>query len=182
MYGLINSALKSMVTESFGEAKWQAVLQASGVPEDSFLTMRSYDDDISYQLVAASAEVLETPAADCLEMFGRYWVLEVATKTYANLMDSSGTSLLEFLENLNALHDRITSVFLDYAPPEFRIVHGEDGVHQIHYISQRDGLTPFVDGLLCGLAQHFDQELTVLNLEHRHRPEGTHAVYQVTVA
>ena len=50
MYGLINSSLQSMIRDKFGDEQWDKVLIASGVPEDSFLSMRSYDDAITYDL------------------------------------------------------------------------------------------------------------------------------------
>ena len=61
MYGLINNALKSMIVEQFGEEQWQQVLSASGVPEDSFLTMRSYDDQVTYALAGAASDTLGAP-------------------------------------------------------------------------------------------------------------------------
>ena len=181
MYGLINNALKSMIQEQFGEEQWQAVLAASGVPEDSFLTMRSYDDAITYQLAGAASEVLGAPVEACLEMFGVYWVHEIAAKSYGSLMDASGDTLVEFLGNMNTLHDRITGTFLNYVPPEFRVEPLGDGRHRIHYVSKREGLVPFVDGLLKGLAERFESELEVLDLEMLDVESGTHAVYEVSV-
>ncbi len=61
MYGLINSALQNMIREKFGDEQWNKVLARSGVPEDSFLTMRSYDDALTYQLAGAASEVLGAP-------------------------------------------------------------------------------------------------------------------------
>ena len=156
MYGLINKALREMICQRFGEDKWQSVFAVSGVPEDSFLTMRSYDDDVTYRLVGAASEVLGAPAEDCLEMFGEWWVLETAAKSYGPLMDAAGNDLVEFLRNMNGLHDRITGTFINYVPPEFRVESMNDGRHRIHYISKREGLTPFVVGLLNGLATRFD--------------------------
>ena len=75
MYGLINNSLKDMIRDKFGEEKWQEVLNTSGVPEDSFLTMRSYDDALTYSLAGAASDVLGAPVDACLEMFGEYWVL-----------------------------------------------------------------------------------------------------------
>ena len=78
MYGLVNSSLQSMIRKKFGDETWNKVLSASGVPEDSFLSMRSYDDTVTYELVGAASEVLGESAESCLEMFGEWWVLETA--------------------------------------------------------------------------------------------------------
>ena len=90
MYGLINNSLRDMIQKQFGEEKWQEVLAASGVPEDSFLSMRRYDDDITYSLAGAASEVLGAPVDACLEMFGQHWVLETASKSYGMLLDAAG--------------------------------------------------------------------------------------------
>ena len=182
MYGLINSALQGMIKDKFGDEKGEEVLKTSGVPEDSFLTMRTYDDAITYQLVGAASEVLGAPLEACLEMFGVYWVQEVAAKSYGSLMDASGDTMVEFLGNMNALHDRITGTFIDYVPPEFRVESLGDGRHRIHYVSTREGLVPFVDGLLKGLAERFGTEIEVLDLQQLEVDSGTHAVYEVSVS
>jgi guanylate cyclase soluble subunit beta len=181
VYGLINSALQSMIREKFGEEKWQEVRVVSGVPEDSFLTMRIYDDAITYQLAGAASEVLGAPVEDCMEMFGEYWVLEVAAKSYGSLMDASGGTMVEFLGNMNTLHDRITGTFIDYVPPEFRVEHLEGTHYRIDYISKREGLVSFVNGLIKGLAQRFGNDVEVLDLAHMDVDAGTHAVYKVDV-
>ena len=178
MYGLINSSLQNMVREKFGDDKWAQVLKKSGVAEDSFLTMRSYDDAITYSLAGAASDVLGAPVDACLEMFGEYWVLETATNSYGMLLDAAGTDMYEFLGNMNALHDRITSTFLDYVPPELYVDRNDDG-HQIHYLSKRKGLTPFVVGLLKGLAIRFEHTLNILEQREIEVKEGTHTVFQV---
>lgn len=181
MYGLINNAMQSMIREKFGDDQWDRVQAASGVPEDSFLTMRSYEDAITYDLVGAAADVLGVPAEDCLVMFGEYWVLETASKAYGPLMDASGDSMVEFLGNLNALHDRITGTFLNYVPPEFEVEELDDQRYRIHYISKRRGLVPFVAGLLAGLSRRFDGELVIHHQEELDVDQGTHAVFALSV-
>ncbi|MEP4486523.1 MAG: heme NO-binding domain-containing protein [Halioglobus sp.] len=181
MYGLINSSLREMITQQFGEDQWQKVLEASGVPEDSFLTMRSYDDTITFSLAGAASEVLGAPVDACLEMFGEHWVKETASKSYGMLMDATGQEMIEFLGNLNALHDRITSTFLDYVPPEFKVQELGEGRHQIDYISQREGLTPFVVGLLRGLSKRFGNTLVINEQRSQEVSLGEHTVFDVTV-
>ena len=181
MYGLINSSLQSMIREKFGEEQWISVLSASGVPEDSFLSMRSYDDAITYDLVGAASAVLGASAEACLEMFGEWWVLETAARSYGPLMDAAGKDLVEFLGNMNSLHDRITGTFINYVPPEFRVESLEGGRHRIHYISKRQGLTPFVVGLLKGLARRFDSELEFHSQQALVVTSGEHTVFEVTV-
>ena len=181
MYGLINNSLKTMILKEFGEEKWQQVLTVSGVPEDSFLSMRRYEDDITYDLAGAASEVLGAPVAACLEMFGEHWVLETASKSYGMLLDAAGEDMITFLGNMNALHDRITSTFLDYVPPEF-MVEQQGETYLIHYRSKRQGLTPFVVGLLKGLAIRFNADMRIVNQTEVEVAQGEHTIFEVEIA
>ena len=75
----------------------------------------------------------------------------------------------------------ITGTFINYVPPEFRVESMNDGRHRIHYISKREGLTPFVVGLLNGLATRFDSELEIHSQEALKVTSGEHTVFEVTV-
>lgn len=183
MYGLINGALQEMIVSNYGDATWKEILEHSGVPEQSFLAMQHYDDVYTYQLAGSAAEVLDAPLETCLEMFGGFWIKEVATRSFAALMETTGSNTVDFLHNLNGLHDRITSTFLDYVPPEFRIepVPQKAQQYRVHYYSKRLGLTPFVTGLLKGLAEHFGDELEILDLQTTEQGNDTHAIYELKV-
>ena len=81
MYGLINKALRTMVTDGHGSDVWDQIMEKSGVSEDSFISMQKYDDSVTYSLVGASSEVLGAPAEACLELFGHYWATVTAPHT-----------------------------------------------------------------------------------------------------
>lgn len=181
MYGLINNALKDMIRERFSEETWEDVLSESGVSDDSFLTMRSYDDSVTYALAGAASKILGAPVDDCLEMFGEYWVLETATNSYDMLLKAAGTNMVEFLGNMNSLHDRITSTFLNYVPPEF-FVETVDDKYLIHYVSQREGLTPFVVGILKGLGTRFNTDVKFLSQQTLVVEKGEHTVFEVEMS
>lgn len=181
MYGLINSALKSMINEQFSADTWEKILAVSNVPVESFMTMHSYDDQITYDLVGAASETLGMPTDKCLELFGEYWVLESAPRAYGSLLDACGDNFIEFMSNLNKLHDRITTTFLDYKPPEFCCEEREDH-HTVIYRSPREGLIPFVVGLLKGLATRFNCELSILSIKKMTTEDGTEAEINITVS
>ncbi len=181
MYGIINRALKDMVVERFGNDVWNGVLLDSGVPEESFLRMRSFDDEITYQLVGAASKVLQVPTEDCLHMFGVHWITTTASENYPTLMDSAGDNLLDFLRNLNLMHDRISTTFLNYVPPYFRVEEGPQDIYYLHYSSSRKGLVAFVRGLLDGLAARFGQTIVLLSEEDRQVSEGSYIVFHIQV-
>ena len=106
MYGMVNQAVRGLVTSNFGEDTWRTIYTKAGAPE-SFLDFEQYDDAVTFDLVAASSEVLELDAATVLRTFGNYWVAHVATVRYADLLDRTGTDFLAFLKGLDHMHSRI---------------------------------------------------------------------------
>jgi hypothetical protein len=183
MYGLVNSALQDMIATHFGVAQWEAVRERAGVPDETFLAMERYDDATTFRIAGAASELLGAPLDDCMEMFGRHWIAAVATRNFATLMDATGNDTLNFLHNVNGLHDRITSTFIDYIPPEFHLEEIDAAAkrHRVHYHSERKGLSHFVTGLLHGLAEHFGDEIEIHSITIDDDGEGTHSVFDLTI-
>jgi hypothetical protein len=168
MYGMVNKALRGLVLERFGKETWESVREEAGAPED-FESFKKYDDSITYGLVGAAEGVLEVPAEKLLHDFGKYWVLKVALDSFADLMSRVGTDFPSFLKGLDQMHSRMTVTFPGYSPPSFRVeAKSEDSV-QLDYYSDREGLVPFVEGLLHGLGTHFGQKIRV-----RQIPDDSH--------
>jgi len=181
MYGLINKSLKLMVTEAYGQDIWSTIVSKADLPSDDFVSMKSYDDDDTYALVGAASEVLGAPAEACLEMFGVYWATKVAPVSFKAIFDSTGGSVVEFLSNLNHLHDRITTIFPGYIPPYFEVEEENDNTIVI-YESEREGLTPFVTGLLKGLAEHFNETVDVLSITPLPNGEGDKSKFVINLS
>ena len=179
MYGVINKSLRDMVIEGYGEAIWEQVLAKAGVPGDSFLAMRSYDDEITFRLAVASSDALGIDVDTALYAFGQHWVGHTLVRDYDALVRSTGSSMLEFLENLNELHDRISTTFLDYQPPEFRVSDLENGRMEVQYISHREGLNSFVSGLLVALSERFNEPMSIEAVENLSPESGTHTKFHL---
>ena len=58
MYGMIHKAIRDMVKTVHGEQAWLSVLNESGASDGDFLSLRSYDDEIAYNLVGACSKIL----------------------------------------------------------------------------------------------------------------------------
>lgn len=153
MYGLVNKAIEGLITEQFGEATWHQVVEKAGVEDDCFIGMEAYPDALTYQLVGAASDVLDTPADELLQAFGTYWTKYVGAQGYAELMDIDGKPLGEFLEELNEMHTRVAISFPSLNPPSFSVDTPQENIFDIHYHSERDGLGPMVLGLLQGVLE-----------------------------
>ena len=126
MYGIVNKAIEDLVKANFGEEKWEAVKERSGIDVDFFISNEPYDDSLTYQLAGAVSEEMNMPVAQVLEAFGEWWILKTGMEKYGGLMQAGGNNLKEFLINLPAFHNRIMLIYPKLTPPEFKISHLED--------------------------------------------------------
>ena len=167
MYGMVNKAIQDLVTNNFGEDKWIAMKEKVGFEDDFFISMQSYPDKLTYDLVGAASEILAISDADVLEAFGEYWILYTADEGYGQLLNLSGSDLKEFLGNLNMLHDRITNIMPDLEPPKFTVKEVDENKVELIYESDREGLASMVVGLLKGLGKRFNKDCLIEQIGHR---------------
>ena len=164
MYGLANKALQDLVGSRFGEDTWETIRRNAGVEIDAFVSMEAYPDDVTYKLVEAAREVLGLSAEEVLKAFGEYWVPYTAKEGYGEILKLAGDSLPAFLQNLDNLHTRVGLMFPRLKPPSFWCTDiREDSLH-LHYrpgLDSREGLGPFVIGLVNGLAIRFKTEIEI---------------------
>ncbi len=160
MYGLINKAVEGLVRSKFGDAKWERIRSRAGLPDEPFISMEQYEDKTTYDLVAAASEELGAPAEAILEEFGYYWTTYTAAAGYGELMKAAGKTLPEFLRNLDQMHTRIKLSFPQLNPPSFAVSDETASALVLSYYSSRPGLAPLVVGLLRGLGERFNVELT----------------------
>lgn len=163
MYGLVNRGLEQMVRTARGEEAWLRVKRAAGVEEVLFMTHHAYPDSVTLALVAATAVELETTPEEILERFGVHWVL-VTAKDYGAMLDATGRTLAEFLQNLPNLHTRVALSYPQLDPPRFRCSQVTESSLVLHYGSSRRGLAPFVIGLVRGLGLRFSTSVSVEHL------------------
>ena len=179
MYGLVHTSVRDMVLQNHGTDTWEKIRAIAGVGDEDFLAMNSYDDSIILSLVSAASETLEITSDQCLDEFGQFWVLDTAAKHYREMIDGFGHSIWTLLENLDHMHDRMTSTFHGYDPPSFFLENTTHNTHLLHYRSSRQGLTPFVIGLLKGLAIHFKTPIDISIEQETLSPEGQHTVFRI---
>lgn len=163
MYGLVNAAVQDLVVSKFGEQTWKQIKNRAGLSVETFSRMEQYSDDVTYRMVGAASEVLGISADDVMRAFGEHWVLYTGREGYGELFDIAGSSLRDFLLNLDALHTRVGQNFTQLEPPSFRFDTLNEQTVRMHYHSARKGLCPLVGGLVAGLAARF---ATPVEIEH----------------
>jgi len=153
---LVNKAVQDLVLTQHDERTWALIKEKAGVRLDAFVQMEPYPDEVTYHLVAAAAEVLQTPPELILEAFGYHWVTYTAEEGYGDLLHMFGDSLSEFLHNLDNLHARVGMTYSKLCPPSFVCDELDESTLRLHYWSEREGLGPMMIGLLRGLSDRFE--------------------------
>ncbi|MEY4594144.1 MAG: hypothetical protein RIQ47_554 [Bacteroidota bacterium] len=179
MYGIVNKAVEELITDNFGEEKWEAVRQRAGIDVDFFISTEPYDDDITYKLAVAASHELNMDISQVMIALGEYWVLHVGKKKYGGLMEAGGNNLRDFLHNLPQFHSRIMLLYPKLTPPEFRISNSKDNSLDVHYFSKRQGLQEFVRGLLQGLSKLYQTETTIELIADRNHGSD-HEIFRVS--
>lgn len=180
MYGLVNNAVKDCIAANYGAKVWAQILEKAGYSSISFKNMDSYPDEVTFSLVGAASEVLQVDAADLLIVFGRFWVMSTAREHYKSTLDFAGSDIVTFLQNLDRMHDQVAATFKNLRQPSFTTEVLEDGTLHVHYESFRDGLAPFVVGLLEGLGIYFGVDVTIEQIAFK--PQDDHDVFHVIIA
>ena len=167
MYGLVNKAIHDMICSRFGEDTWQEIRHQAEVEVDGFISMESYPDDLTHRLVKAASNVLNLSPAEVMQAFGEYWVQYTAQEGYGELMEMSGDTLPEFLQNLDDLHTRVGVSFPKLQPPAFDCDENDDETLNLHYYSHREGLAPMVMGLVKGLGDRLETDVEITQTESK---------------
>lgn len=180
MYGIVNKAIEDLVIANFGEAKWDAIKEKSGIDIDYFISNEPYDDDVTYKLAGAASEVLGISVNEVLIAFGEWWVLHTVKEKYGGLMDAGGSHFMEFMKNLPNFHNRIMLMYPKLTPPEFTLSEVTETSLNLHYYSKRPGLQEFVRGLIQGLGKSYNTAIDIKLLKSREVGDE-HEVFGITL-
>ncbi|XP_685297.6 guanylate cyclase soluble subunit beta-2 isoform X3 [Danio rerio] len=173
MYGFINTCLKSLVIERFGEETWENLRLMAGVQE-TFMTYEIYDDIITLRLVQEACKMLDVSSEVVLKLFGEYFFSFCKMSGYDTMLRTLGGNLVEFIENLDALHSYLALSYEAMNAPSFRVERMDDGRILLHYYSDRKGLYHIVPGIIEAVAKDFfDSEVTMTILNQSEEDERT---------
>lgn len=174
MYGLVNKAIQDLVCEKFGEEKWLEIKKRAGFEDDFFIGLQAYPDSLTYNLVRHGSEVLGADASVLLEAFGEYWILYTASEGYGSMLELAGSTLPDFLRNLDMLHTHVSNIMPSLVAPQFTTRNETDNSIELEYRSQREGLTPMVVGLLRGLGKKFEKDCTIEHIQEKNETSDCH--------
>ncbi|XP_053131744.1 guanylate cyclase soluble subunit beta-2-like [Hemicordylus capensis] len=181
-YGFINTCLKSLIIEKFGEETWENIRSRTEL-EDTFMTYTVYEDAVTIKLVQEACKTLKVSEDEVLKLFGEYFFSFCKISGYDRMLRTLGGNLTEFIENLDALHSYLALSYQEMNAPSFR-VEKTDGMMLLHYYSDRKGLCHIVPGILEAVARDFfESEVTLeilnQNVEEERTGKKEHVVFYI---
>ena len=155
MHGLINSAIEVFVREIFGMETWQNVARRAGLGFTQFEGMLSYDDQLTYDVIAALCVELDRPRLDLLEDLGTFLVSHPRMERLRRLMRFSGETYLEFLLSLDDLPDRVRLAVSDLDLPALSLHDLGEGQFELICDSGISGYNHVMMGVLRAMADDY---------------------------
>ncbi|XP_043927980.1 guanylate cyclase soluble subunit beta-2-like [Protopterus annectens] len=183
-YGFINTCLKSLVIENFGEEQWER-LRTQAEVQDVFMTYEVYDDVITLRLVQQACKMLDVSSEAVLKLFGEYFFSFCKVSGYDRMLRTLGGNLMEFIENLDALHSYLALSYQEMNAPSFRVEKRTNGSLLLHYYSDRRGLCHIVPGIIEAVAKDFFHSEVIMEILNQSEEDGRtgkkeHVVFLVT--
>ena len=155
MYGIVNKAIHELVRSRFGEKRWEVICVKAGFEEEEFIGLKSYPDQLTFDILQACSEELGIPQYDLMVQCGEIWIEHTAASGYENVLNLAGSNMVDFLYNLNIIHSRITNLMPQMRPPVFLVKKEYTTGLLLQYQSERTGMEPLAIGILRGLGRRF---------------------------
>ncbi len=160
MKGTIVKCLEELVRKDFGDDKWSAVMERSGIEAGRvFSTMEDVSDETVLAMIGATAEVLGITPQVAMDAFGMHWSKTYAPKVYGVFFEKA-KSAREFLLSLDGVHDTVTRRMENARPPRFVYDDQDPSKLTMRYESPR-GLVALMPGLVKGVGALYGEEVDV---------------------
>lgn len=177
MHGLINCGIQRFVTESYGAAKWRAIMRQAGMDFVDFEAMWIYDDAITPAVLAASCDVLDRQFEDLMEDIGTFLVSHPSVEALRRLLRFGGVTFIDFLHSLDDLPDRVRLAVSDLQLPHLELFENSHQEYSLLCYSKDVGWGHLFMGVLRAMADDYG---VLAFLDHKGSSDGYEAV-QITL-
>ncbi|MDF1717020.1 MAG: heme NO-binding domain-containing protein [Antarcticimicrobium sp.] len=171
MHGLVNRAIQSFVTDTYGPDRWRRVTEAAELGDFEFEAMLIYDDAVTEALLAAFCADLGRSRGEVLEDLGTYLVSHPSVEALRRLLRFGGDSYVDFLHSLDDLNDRARLAVPDLHLPALDLREEGAGRYTLACGPGMPGFGWVMMGILRAMADDYG---ALVLLEHHgpHADEG----------
>jgi len=160
MKGIVYNILENLIVEKFGDEVMEEIYDETEFTSDvpPFVGPETYPSSDLLLVVASLSQKTNLPVGDLVYEFGKYMFPVLAGK-YPVFLEDMDTPL-EFLKSVHEIiHIEVKKLFEDANPPTVMIEELTSNRAKVYYRSERK-LCRLLEGLLEGVADHFDQNVS----------------------
>ena len=162
MKGIVFNLLEQVVSDEYGAASWDAIVEAAGV-DGVYTAVGSYDDAELGRLVGAASTALETDGDVLVRWFGSR-ALPLLKALYPKFFESHASTRSFVLTLNDVIHPEVRKLFPGADVPEFVYDDSDPAMLVMSYVSSR-GLCALAEGLTEGAAAEFGEQVTIVQRE-----------------
>ncbi len=155
MHGLINRAVQAVVLSTYGEKRWNDIMDESGLGFTEFEAMLVYPEDQSSRMLRAVEKKLERPLPEILEDVGTFLVSNPQVEALRRLLRFGGVNYVDFLHSLDDLPDRARLAVSDLRLPGLELVEQAPGQFDLLCQPGVPGYAQVLMGVLRAMADDY---------------------------
>ena len=152
MHGLVNRSIQRFIRDTYGVAVWDAVARDAGIPPQGFEALLTYDDALTYTVIASASVRLGKPRDAFLEDLGAYLA---GIEALRRLMRFSGVDFSDFILSLDELPDRVRLAVPDLEMPELSVLPVGEGRFRVSCKGAHPGYGAVFAGVLRAMADDY---------------------------
>lgn len=163
MHGLINTAVQSFVCLTYGQNRWDRIMERCDFGFTEFEAMLVYDPEQSRQLLQEIGAELDHAPPEILEDLGHFLVSHPQVEALRRLLRFGGVTYVDFLHSLDDLPDRARLAVSDLCLPGLELREYAKG----HFtLTCQPGLEGFVHVMMGVLRAMADDYGALVLLDH----------------
>ncbi|MEE9429167.1 MAG: heme NO-binding domain-containing protein [Paracoccaceae bacterium] len=107
MHGLINWSIQRFVCETYGQSDWDQIARDARIDSAGFEALMTYEDHITFDVIAAASKHLEKPQDTFLVDLGIFLCSHPNLEAVRRLLRFGGETFSDFLCSMDDLADRV---------------------------------------------------------------------------
>ncbi len=163
MHGLVNKALETFISKTYGLEKWEKIARLSGLDDLYFEAMMIYDSAITPRVIDAACIILGSERSDFLHSLGIFLVSHPSCQRVRRLLRFGGVDYVDFLYSLDDLRDRARLAVSDLILPRLELREHTSVQFSLTIHTPQAGYGHVIAGLLTAMADDYG---ALVMLEH----------------
>jgi hypothetical protein len=169
MKGIVFNLLEDVTTATQGEDAWDELLADANL-HGAYTSLGSYPDEHFFQLIASASGRQGRPLEHVIRSFGRS-AIPLLANAYPEFFAPHQTTK-HFLGTLNEIiHPEVRKIYPGADVPDFGMVPTETGLTMTY--GSRRRLCSFAEGLIEGAADHYGEQLSIVQPRCMNRGDDT---------